>query len=143
MLSSNSTLAASFSSLSSGYYSKIVENQNIDAIKQEGMKRLAGLKPWSDFFAMARFQKPTDYTSFRKRFDFNLIYFQNNYLLISFIVVAWFLISNIWLLVGAAAAVGASKYIQSLPSNQPTLIFGQPFLPMQLWIVYSITFFIW
>ena len=70
-------------------------------------------------------------------------YFQNNYLLVSFVIVAWFLITNILLLIGAGLALAASKLIQSLPSNQPTVIFGTSFLPAQLWIIYYISFSIW
>lgn len=136
---SNSTI----SSFTQQTYQKLAESPSIQNIQVEASKRLSGLKSWTDFFAYSRIQKPTDYSSFRSRFDFNILYFQNNYLLISFIVAGWFLISNLLVLVGAALAVGATKYIQSLPSNQPTVIFGTPFLPAQLWIVYGITFFLW
>ena len=136
--SSSSTLA-SFTST----YQKISENSSIEGLKTEASKRISGLKSWNDFFALSRFKKPTDYSTFRNRFDFNVLYFQNNYILVTFIVVAWFLLTNILLFIGAGLAVFGSKYIQSLPSNQPTSLFGTMFYPAQLWIIYGITFFIW
>jgi hypothetical protein len=138
IFSTSSTLA-SFTQT----YQKITDSPSVEGLRTEASKRLSGLKSWKDFFSVSSFKKPTDYASFRNRFDFNVLYFQNNYLLVTFLVVAWLLLSNIILLIGVGLAIAASKFIQSLPSNQPTVLFGTPFLPAQLWIVYGITFTLW
>ena len=75
---SNLSLFSKFSSSSSSTlaqaYQKIADNPSVQGLQTEASKRLSGLKNWSDFFEYARFKKPTDYSSFKNRFDFNIKY---------------------------------------------------------------------
>ncbi len=133
-LSSSSTLA------SLGSYAKL-SPEFISGVKEEGRKRLAGLQNWRTFFDPNLFRKPSDFTSFKKRFDFNIMFFTNNYILIALVVLAYFLLTNLWLLTGAVFAIGGSKYISSLPANQPIVIMGQSVTSMHLWIGYGVICF--
>ncbi len=99
--------ALSSSSSTLGSYTKLTP-ETVNEIKEETQKRLAGLKSWRDFFAFDRFVRPTDFASFSKRLNFNWGYFQNNYILVSIIVVAYFLLTNVWLLLATAFAIGGN-----------------------------------
>lgn len=108
----------------------------------ESRKRLEGLRPWGDFFSRHRWSKPVDGNEFKRRFTFNVSYFQNNYLLVSFVVTAYFLVTNIFLLLAVVVGFGGFKYIKSLPVNSSVAIMGNNVSPNQLWIVYGVVIFI-
>ncbi|KAI8901744.1 PRA1 family protein-domain-containing protein [Globomyces pollinis-pini] len=136
MLSSSSTVASNL-----GSYAKLSPEQ-VENIKSETKKRLAGLRSWSEFFSYDRFIRPTDYNTFQTKLSFNVKYFQNNYLLIILVVVAYFLITNLWLLLSMVYFIGGYKFILSLPTNQPSVILGVQVSQGQLWLMYGIVGFL-
>ncbi|KAJ3308537.1 hypothetical protein HDV04_001160 [Boothiomyces sp. JEL0838] len=102
--------------------------------------RLSSIRPFSDFFAKDRFSLPSDFNTFKTRASFNIIYFQNNYLLISVIVVAYFLITNLWLLVSGIFFFGGFKLVASKPDG--ITILEQKYSQAQLWTVYFVLSFL-
>ncbi|EGF77358.1 hypothetical protein BATDEDRAFT_14138, partial [Batrachochytrium dendrobatidis JAM81] len=108
------------------------------SVKEESQKRLEALRPWTEFFDRQRISKPNGYSGISQRLSFNLRYFQNNYILIVLLVIAYFLITQPWLLVSVAFLVCGFKWISSLPTNEPTVIAGKSFTQLQLWGIYAV-----
>ncbi|KAI9098347.1 PRA1 family protein-domain-containing protein [Phlyctochytrium arcticum] len=144
-------------------------------VKEQSRARFAGLKPLSDFFDRNRFSRPssisgkcpklylqclrplTDRPSvFTQRLNYNLTYFQNNYIVLALLITVYLLVTNIWFLFTIMFLLGGFKFITALPSHQPTsLPGGFRVTPRQLWPIFvgvglimvyftsSITTFIW
>lgn len=119
-----------------------IDAQTWDKVKEEGRNRLKGLKSWSDFFDKSRFKLPKDLGEFSNHVKFNLSYFQNNYILVTLIVIAYFLITEPLLLFSVVFVIGGFKFISALPANQPTKIGSASITQTQLWIGYGIVSFI-
>ncbi|KAI8805849.1 PRA1 family protein-domain-containing protein [Cladochytrium replicatum] len=111
-----------------------VDSQTFDTIRQEGSKRLAGLKPWNEFFDRNRVSVPKTFKEFTTRLNQNVQVYQNNYIFLSLIIAAYALITNLWLLIGAAFCLIGSKWIGSLPANEPVKLLGTQFTQTQLYI---------
>ena len=110
-----------------------LEPETVEEVKTQVSRRLAQLKPMSEFFNFKRFQKPESYAQFKSNLDFNVIYFSNNYLLLALILVGYFLITNLFLLFGVIFAVGGLKFIQ-LQNGNPLTISGVSVTTAQMWI---------
>ncbi|KAJ3295643.1 hypothetical protein HK104_002448 [Borealophlyctis nickersoniae] len=107
-----------------------------DAVKKQGQARVAGLKPFSEFFDRSRMSKPSSLNVFTTRLNFNLIYFQNNYLLIVTLCTLYLLFTNFWLLFTVFFLIGGFKFVSSMPANEPTVLPGGIMVtPKQLWPV--------
>ncbi|KAJ3267931.1 hypothetical protein HDV01_003717 [Terramyces sp. JEL0728] len=102
--------------------------------------RLNSIRSFSDFFSKERFSFPSDINTFKTRTSFNIIYFQNNYLLISVIVVAYFLITNLWLLFSGLFFFGGFKLVAGKPDG--ITLFDQKYSQAQLWTVYFVLSFL-
>ncbi|KAI8924965.1 PRA1 family protein-domain-containing protein [Entophlyctis helioformis] len=131
-------LAASANKL--GSYIRI-DAQTWDNVKQESQRRLEALRPWSEFFDRLRFAVPKNFSEFNQRLTFNVRHFQNNYILIVLIVIAYFLITEPFLLVSVGFLIVGFKWISSLPTNEPTTIAGNKFSQLQLWMAYGVISF--
>ncbi|TPX56374.1 hypothetical protein PhCBS80983_g04587 [Powellomyces hirtus] len=134
--------STSASTNSGGFASYVrVDPQTWQTVKETSRARLASLKPVSDFFDKNRFGKPANVAVFTSRLNYNLIYFQNNYILLVLIVTAYLLFTNFWLLLTIFYLLAGFKFITSLPSNQPTTLpfIGARVTPSQLWPVFLIT----
>ncbi|KAJ1340057.1 hypothetical protein BSLG_005381 [Batrachochytrium salamandrivorans] len=101
-----------------------LDSQTWQSVKTESQRRLEALRPWTEFFDRSRMTKPSSSTAFSQRLSYNLRYFQNNYILVVLLVIAYFLITQPWLLVSVAFLVVGFKWISSLPTNEPTRIGG-------------------
>ncbi|KAJ3181837.1 hypothetical protein HDU85_003352 [Gaertneriomyces sp. JEL0708] len=109
-------------------------------VKDQSTARFSSLRPVKDFFDKNRFSKPASISAFTSRLNYNLVYFQNNYILIVLIITAYLLFTNFWLLLAILVLLGGFKFISSLPANQPTLLFGRVQMTSgQLWIAYGFT----
>jgi hypothetical protein len=115
-----------------------VKLENWENLRQEGAQRLSSVKPWTDFFDQSRFSKPKSFQEFSERLKFNMGYFQNNYLLVGLICIAYFLVTNLWLLFSSIVLIGGFKAISALPANQAISIAGSSVTQAQLWTVYSV-----
>ncbi|KAG0240037.1 PRA1 family protein-domain-containing protein [Mortierella sp. GBAus27b] len=98
-----SASAAAASSFGLGYLRKFRE------------ERLGSLRPLSEFFDRNRLSFPHSVSTVTSRFNYNLNYFQGNYLLIFFIITAYTLITNFTLLLCAAFVVGSMFLLQRVP----------------------------
>ncbi|KAL2917668.1 Prenylated Rab acceptor 1 [Polyrhizophydium stewartii] len=114
-----------------------LDPQAWESVREESRKRLEGLRSWGEFFDISRFGLPRSLAVFTQRLSFNLKHFQNNYLLITFFVVAFFLITQPFLLISLVFFAVGFKWISSLPANEPTTIAGAKFSQMQLWGAYA------
>nr|KAJ3420084.1 hypothetical protein HK105_006131 [Polyrhizophydium stewartii] len=95
-----------------------LDPQAWESVREESRKRLEGLRSWGEFFDISRFGLPRSLAVFTQRLSFNLKHFQNNYLLITFFVVAFFLITQPFLLISL-------------------VFFAAKFSQMQLWGAYA------
>ena len=119
-----------------------IDAQSWEYLKNEGQNRVKSLKPWTDFFDRSRFSKPASFQQFSERLHFNMSYFENNYILLLLIVIAYFLITNLWLLFSVLFLIGGYKWLGSLPANQPFKIGSAMFNVTHLWLVYGVVAFI-
>ncbi|KAF9164733.1 hypothetical protein DFQ27_007411 [Actinomortierella ambigua] len=94
-------------------------------------ERLSSLRPLNEFFDKNRFSKPDNFTAITSRVNYNLSYFQGNYLLMFLGITAYSLITNIMLLFSVAFVVGGNYYISRVPPEGVQI--GQStFTPRQL-----------
>ncbi|KAF9897643.1 hypothetical protein BX616_005229 [Lobosporangium transversale] len=114
-----SAAVSSASSFGLGYLQKLKE------------ERLSSLRPFSEFFDKNRFSWPNGFSSITSRFNYNLNYFQGNYLLMFIAITAYSLLTNLLLLFSVVFAVGGWFGLQRVPPEGITI--GQArFLPGQL-----------
>ncbi|KAG0057213.1 hypothetical protein BGZ83_000626 [Gryganskiella cystojenkinii] len=78
-------------------------------------ERLSSLRPASEFFDRNRLSKPTGIASVTSRFNYNLTYFQGNYLLMFLAITAYSLITNFMLMFSVAFVVGGMYFISRVP----------------------------
>ncbi|KAJ3084735.1 hypothetical protein BCR33DRAFT_721458 [Rhizoclosmatium globosum] len=107
-----------------------VDSGSLESIQQATQQRMQSLKPWGDFFDRTRFSLPANYAEFSVRVRLNWQHFNANYLLVSFIAVAWSLLTNWWLLFDVIFIYVGSRYVATLPANEPTHLFGNPAFPL-------------
>ncbi|KAK3813374.1 MAG: PRA1 family protein-domain-containing protein [Benniella sp.] len=98
-----SAAASAASSFGLGYLRKFRE------------ERLGSLRPLSEFFDRNRFSIPHGLSTVTSRFNYNLGYFQGNYLMIFLIVAAYTLFTNFALLVCVAFVIGSMFLLQRVP----------------------------
>ncbi|KAG0200257.1 hypothetical protein BGX28_006644 [Mortierella sp. GBA30] len=84
-------------------------------IKKFREERLSSLRPFSEFFDANRFSKPTGVASVTSRLNYNLSYFQGNYMLIFLGITAYSLITNVLLMFTVGFVVGGMHYISKVP----------------------------
>ncbi|KAJ3052546.1 hypothetical protein HK097_006077 [Rhizophlyctis rosea] len=101
-----------------------IDPQTWETVKAQGQARFAGLKPVSEFFDRNRMSKPQSLNVFTTRLNFNLIYFQNNYILITLLCTIYLLFTNLSLLLGILFLIGAFKFVNSMNPNEPTRLPG-------------------
>lgn len=143
-----------------------VDPNTWQTVKESSRARFSGLKPLREFFDKNRFGKPASIVGmvrrlcpnsstprltlallvFTSRLNYNLVYFQNNYMLIVLLVTAYLLFTNLWLLLTILFVLGmlrdyrpiyflcnvyvtpmflgGFKFVSSIPANQPTKLFG-------------------
>ncbi|KAG0249221.1 hypothetical protein BG011_009499 [Mortierella polycephala] len=100
----NATVAASSAaSFGIGYLQKLRE------------ERFSSLRPMSEFFDRNRFSMPGGFSSVTSRFNYNLNYFQGNYLLMFLAITAYSLITNFTLMFSVAFVVGGMYFISKIP----------------------------
>ncbi|KAI9346471.1 PRA1 family protein-domain-containing protein [Obelidium mucronatum] len=107
-----------------------VDSGSLESLQQATQQRMQSLKPWSEFFDRSRFSVPASYTEFSVRCRLNWQHFHANYLLVSFIAVAWSLLTNWWLLFDVIFIFVGSRYVSTLPANEPTHLFNNASLPL-------------
>ncbi|KAI1313914.1 hypothetical protein EDD11_002377 [Mortierella claussenii] len=78
-------------------------------------ERLSSLRPASEFFDKNRFSMPNGFSNVTSRFNYNLNYFQGNYLLIFLAITAYSLITNPMLLFSIAFVFGGMYALQRVP----------------------------
>ncbi|KNC97045.1 uncharacterized protein SPPG_07443 [Spizellomyces punctatus DAOM BR117] len=116
-----------------------IDPQTWTNVTEQSRARFAGLKPLGDFFDKNRFRKPSNIGVFTSRLNYNLTYYQNNYILIVLIVTAYQLLTNLPLLLIILFLLGGWKFISSLPANQPTTLLGVQVTSRQLWPAFAMT----
>ncbi|GJJ76623.1 PRA1 family protein 1 [Entomortierella parvispora] len=84
-------------------------------IKKFREERLSSLRPMSEFFDTNRFSKPTGLASVTSRFNYNLSYFQGNYMLMFLGITAYSLITNVMLMFSVGVVVGGMHFISKVP----------------------------
>ncbi|KAG0052283.1 hypothetical protein BGZ83_002789 [Gryganskiella cystojenkinii] len=84
-------------------------------IKKFREERLSSLRPMAEFFDVNRFSKPTGLASVTSRFNYNLSYFQGNYMLMFLGITAYSILTNVMLMVSVGVAVGGTYYISKVP----------------------------
>ncbi|TPX58478.1 hypothetical protein SpCBS45565_g07981 [Spizellomyces sp. 'palustris'] len=119
--------------------SALPDPQTWTNVTEQSRARFAGLKPPGDFFDKNRFRKPSNIGVFTSRLNYNLTYYQNNYILIVLIVTAYKLFTDLRLLFTILFFLGGWKFISSLPANQPTTLFGVQVTSRQLWPAFAMT----
>ncbi|KAG0004880.1 hypothetical protein BGZ80_008570 [Entomortierella chlamydospora] len=80
-------------------------------------ERLSSLRPASEFFDKNRFSIPNGFSTVTSRFNYNLNYFQGNYLLLFLAIAAYSLITNPLLLFSVAFVIGSLYFIQRIPAE--------------------------
>ncbi|KAF8982950.1 hypothetical protein BGZ46_000298 [Entomortierella lignicola] len=80
-------------------------------------ERLSSLRPASEFFDKNRFSIPSGFSTVTSRFNYNLNYFQGNYLVLFLAIAAYSLITNPMLLFSVAFVVISFYAIQRIPSE--------------------------
>ncbi|KAF9927481.1 hypothetical protein BGZ67_007455 [Mortierella alpina] len=84
-------------------------------IKKFREERLSSLRPFSEFFDVNRFSKPAGLVNVTSRFNYNLAYFQGNYMLVFLGITAYSLITNVMLMFTVGVVVGGMHYISKVP----------------------------
>ncbi|KAF8929727.1 PRA1 family protein-domain-containing protein [Dissophora ornata] len=84
-------------------------------------ERLSSLRPASEFFDKNRFSMPNNVSNVTSRFNYNLTYFQGNYLLMFIAITAYSLLTNFMLLFSVAFTVGGMHFIQRVPPEGITI----------------------
>ncbi|KAF9978293.1 hypothetical protein BGZ65_007055 [Modicella reniformis] len=97
-----SAAASAASTFGLGYFRKFRE------------ERLGSLRPLSEFFDRNRFSIPHGFSAVTSRFNYNLSYFQGNYLVLFLIITAYSLFTNFRLMLCAVIAIGGSILLQKV-----------------------------
>ncbi|KAF9936676.1 hypothetical protein BGZ75_007054 [Mortierella antarctica] len=84
-------------------------------------ERLSSLRPVSEFFDRNRLSMPSGFSSVTSRFNYNLTYFQGNYLLMFLAITAYSLITNFMLMFSVAFVVGGMYFISRIPAEGITI----------------------
>ncbi|KAG0303517.1 hypothetical protein BGZ98_006570 [Dissophora globulifera] len=108
-------------------------------------ERLSSLRPAGEFFDKNRFSMPNNGQTVTSRFNYNLNYFQGNYLLIFIAVALYSLLTNIVLLFSVAFTVGGLHLLRNVPPEGVTIgqsTFQQGQLKMAFIVISVILFFL-
>ncbi|KAF9584413.1 hypothetical protein BGW38_006555 [Lunasporangiospora selenospora] len=103
----------------------------LNYIRKFREERLSSLRPFSEFFDSNRLSKPNNFASITSRFNYNLNYFQGNYLLVFLGITAYSLITNVMLLFSVAFVAGGMHYISRVPP-EGVVIGSSTWTPRQL-----------
>ncbi|KAG0058937.1 hypothetical protein BGZ89_000849 [Linnemannia elongata] len=98
-----SAAASSAANFGLGYLQKLRE------------ERLSSLRPAGEFFDRNRFSLPSGFANVTSRFNYNLNYFQGNYLLMFLAITAYSLITNLFLMFSVAFVIGGMYFINRIP----------------------------
>ncbi|KAI9032219.1 PRA1 family protein-domain-containing protein [Hyaloraphidium curvatum] len=102
----------------------ILTQDRISLLKKYSNDSLAKLRAWRDFFDRTRFSKPANLQQVSTRVNFNLQYFQSNYLLIILGLLIYTLITNLFLTLTLVILLVSIFNISRMTPNTHTPIFG-------------------
>ncbi|KAG0090200.1 hypothetical protein BGZ93_009452 [Podila epicladia] len=131
----------------SGSFPEAVQNQassfGLGYLQKFREERLSSLRPVSEFFDKNRFSQPNGLSSkglptlsatkknVTSRLNYNLTYFQGNYLIIFIAITAYSILTNFWLMFSVAFMVGGMYFISRVPP-EGVVIASNTFTPGQL-----------
>ncbi|KAF9336703.1 hypothetical protein BG006_007770 [Podila minutissima] len=87
----------------------------LDYIRKFREERLSSLRPFAEFFDLNRCSKPNSLASATSRLNYNINYFQSNYLLLFLGITGYSLITNVMLMFSVGVVVGGTHYISKVP----------------------------
>jgi hypothetical protein len=128
---------------------------DIDGITQQTQSRLSSMKSWADFFDRKRFSRPESLSIFTTRMQQNVLFFQNNYILVCLLLTAYVLYYIIYLSADSTTCFFCSPLssllssLNSSPQDHQTrnsafsAVFHSLLIPVkttqrQLWIVFAV-----
>ncbi|KAF9350120.1 hypothetical protein BGX26_011665 [Mortierella sp. AD094] len=100
-------------------------------IKKFREERLSSLRPFSEFFDVNRFSKPDGFATITSRLNYNLSYFQSNYMLVFLGITAWSVINNVMLMFSTGFVLGGMHFISKVP-QEGIIIGANKYNPRQL-----------
>ncbi|KAF9297506.1 hypothetical protein BGZ74_009783 [Mortierella antarctica] len=119
----------------SGAFPEAVQNQassfGLSYLQKFREERLSSLRPVSEFFDKNRFSQPNGLSNVTSRLNYNLTYFQGNYLIIFIAITAYSILTNFWLMFSVAFMVGGMYFISRVPP-EGVVIASNTFTPGQL-----------
>ncbi|KAF9438439.1 hypothetical protein BGZ76_007832 [Entomortierella beljakovae] len=100
-----SAAVSSASTFGLGYFQKFRE------------ERLSNMRPLREFFDRNRFSFPHSFPIVTSRFNYNLSYFQGNYLLLFLAIMAYSIFTNFMLMITVAILFGGLQLVQRVPQE--------------------------